>query len=131
MRINVPARAWSPENFDWLEWYSFFFIWEALSRFAWMNMSHYIFFSLVQFDFSYSSTIITLNLAFILGLSTLRLNYCYLKIIHILHSSYHLKIIGHILKTKQTNKCVCIHDITQLIIMKMKVKMKIYHMDTT
>ena len=131
MKINVPARAWSPEYFGWLEWYSFFFMWEVLSRFAWMNMSHDIFFSLVQFDFSYSSTIITLNLAFILGLSTLRLNFCYLKIIHILHPSYHLKIIGHILKTKQTSKCVCIHDITQLVIMKMKVKMKIYHMDTT
>ena len=34
------------------------------------------------------------------------------------------KIIDHILKNKQKNKCVCIHQIIQLIIMKMKVKMK-------
>ena len=56
--------------------------------------------------------------------STLRLNFCYLKIIHILHPRYHPKIIGHILKNKQKNKCVCIHEIIRLIIMKMKMKMK-------
>ena len=56
--------------------------------------------------------------------NTLRLNFCYLKIIHILHPRYHPKIIGHILKNKQRNKCVCIHEIIQLIIMKMKMKMK-------
>ena len=43
------------------------------------------------------------------------------------HSSsrhHHLKIIGQILKHKQKNKCVCIHEIIRLIIMKMKIKMK-------
>ena len=34
------------------------------------------------------------------------------------------KIIGHILKINQKNKCVCIHEIIRLIIMKMKMKMK-------
>ena len=42
--------------------------------------------------------------------------------IHILHPRYHPKIIGHILKNKQ--KCVCIHEIIRLTIMKMKMKMK-------
>ena len=56
--------------------------------------------------------------------NTQKLNFYYLKIIHILHSLYHPKIIGHILKIKQKNKCVCIHEIIQLIIMKMKMKMK-------
>ena len=41
------------------------------------------------------------------------------------HSSpNHPNIIGHTLKNKQKNKCVCIHEIVRLIIMKMKVKMK-------
>ena len=35
--------------------------------------------------------------------NTLRLKYCYLKIIHILHSHYHPKILGHALKNKQKN----------------------------
>ena len=48
-----------------------------------------------------------------------RLNFCFLKIIHILHPRYHPKIMGHILKNKQKNKCVCIHELT-LLIMKMK-----------
>ena len=41
------------------------------------------------------------------------------------HSSscYYPKII-HILKNKQKNKCVFIHEIIRLIIMKMKMKMK-------
>ena len=43
--------------------------------------------------------------------NNLRLNFCYLKIIHILHPRYHPKIIGHILKKKQKNKCACIHTI--------------------
>ena len=41
------------------------------------------------------------------------------------HSStmlYKPRIVGHILKDKQKNKCVCIHDIIRLIIMKMKMK---------
>ena len=56
--------------------------------------------------------------------NALRLNFCFLKIIHILHPHYHPKIIEHIIKSKPKNKCVCIHEITQLIIMKMKMKMK-------
>ena len=53
-----------------------------------------------------------------------RLNFCYLKIIHILLPRYHPNKTGHILiKNKQNNKCVRIHDI-QLIIMKIKKKMK-------
>ena len=55
---------------------------------------------------------------------TLRLNFCYLKMIHILHPHYHPKLIGHILKIKQKNKCVYIHEIMQLIIMGIKMKMK-------
>ena len=43
--------------------------------------------------------------------NTLKLKFCYLKIIDILHPSYYLKIIGRILKNKQNNKCVCIHTI--------------------
>ena len=35
-----------------------------------------------------------------------------LKIFHILHPRYQTKIIGHILKNKQNNKCVCIHAIS-------------------
>ena len=43
--------------------------------------------------------------------NTLRLNLCYLKIIHILDSRYHTIIRGHILKNKQKNKRVCIQEI--------------------
>ena len=56
--------------------------------------------------------------------NTLRLNFSYLKIIHILHPCYYPKIIGHILKKKLKNKCVFIRDITRLITKKMKMKMK-------
>ena len=56
--------------------------------------------------------------------NTLRLNFCYLKIIHILHERYHPKIIRNILQNKQKNKCVCIHEVIRLIIMKMKMKTK-------
>ena len=56
--------------------------------------------------------------------NTLRLNFCYLKIIDIFHLRYHPKIIGYILKNKQKNKCGTVHEIIQLIIMKMKMKMK-------
>ena len=52
--------------------------------------------------------------------NTLRLNFCYLKIIHIFDQCYHPKVIEHILKNKQKNKCVCIHEIIRLTIMKMK-----------
>ena len=54
----------------------------------------------------------------------LRLNLCYLKIILIFHPCYHPKIIGHILKNKPKNKCVCIHEMMRLIVTKMKMKMK-------
>ena len=39
-------------------------------------------------------------------------NFFYWKLILILHARYYLKIIGHILKKKQTNKCVCIHTVS-------------------
>ena len=54
--------------------------------------------------------------------NTLRLNFCYLKVIHILRARYHPKIIWH--KNKLKNKRVCIHKFTQLIMMKMKMKIK-------
>ena len=52
--------------------------------------------------------------------NTLRLNFCCLKIIHIFHPRYHPKIIGN----KQKNKCVSIHEIIWVIIMKMEMKIK-------
>ena len=51
--------------------------------------------------------------------NALRLNFSYLKLIHILYQRYHPKVIGHLLKNKRKNKCDCIHKITRLIIMKM------------
>ena len=56
--------------------------------------------------------------------NTLRLNFCYLKTIHILLPRYHPKTLGHILKNKQKSKLVCIHKIIRLIIMRMKMKLK-------
>ena len=56
--------------------------------------------------------------------NTLRLNFCYLKVDHILHPGYHPKIIGHILGNKQKNKSACIHEIIRLIIIKLKMKTK-------
>ena len=61
--------------------------------------------------------------------NTLRLNFYYLKIIHILHPRYLPKIIGHILKNKQKNKCVCFHQIIRLIIMKMKMRNRSHRYD--
>ena len=52
------------------------------------------------------------------------MNFFYLKIIHILHQRYDPKVTEHILKNKQKSKCVCIHEIIQLTIMKMKMRMK-------
>ena len=52
------------------------------------------------------------------------LNFSYLTIIHILPPRYHPKAIAYILRNKQKSKCVFIHEITRLIIMKMKIKMK-------
>ena len=57
--------------------------------------------------------------------NTLKLNFWHAKIIGILHLCYYLTITGHILKNKQNNKHVRIHGIMQLIITKMKTKMKI------
>ena len=56
--------------------------------------------------------------------NTLRLSSCYLKIIQILQSRFHPKVIRYTLKYKQKNKCVCIHEIMNLIIMKIKIKIK-------
>ena len=53
-----------------------------------------------------------------------RLNFCSLKIIHILYRRYYAKIIRHTLKNKQKNKCVCFHEILRLITMKVEMKMK-------
>ena len=52
-----------------------------------------------------------------------RPNFCYLKVIHIFYPRYH-KIIVHILKNKQKNKCACINVIIRLIILEMKIKME-------
>ena len=49
---------------------------------------------------------------------------CHLKIIHILHPRYHPKMVGQVLKNKKKDKCVCIHKITRLILMKLKINMK-------
>ena len=52
--------------------------------------------------------------------NTLRLNFDYLKIIHIYNLRYHPKItVEHIFKNTHKSKCVCVHDM-QLIIMKNK-----------
>ena len=53
--------------------------------------------------------------------NTLTLNFCYLKIIHILHQRYYLKIYSI---KEQKNKCFCIPEIIRLIIMKMRIKIK-------
>ena len=60
--------------------------------------------------------------------NTLRLNFCYLKIIHILHTGYHPKLMGHILKNKQKNNCACIREIIRSIV-KMKMKMRSHRYD--
>ena len=62
--------------------------------------------------------------------NTMRLNFCYLKIIYILPPRLYPKIIGHILKNKQKNKCVCFHEIMRLIIIKMEMKMERRSIDT-
>ena len=45
------------------------------------------------------------------------------EIIPFLHSCYHPKTIGNILKTVR-NKCVCFSEIVWLIMMKLEIKMK-------
>ena len=52
--------------------------------------------------------------------NTLKLNFCYLKIIH-LHPGYHPKIRGDIPKNKRKSMS---HEIIQLIITKMKIGIK-------
>ena len=54
----------------------------------------------------------------------LRVNSYYLKIIHILYPCYYPIIIGHILKNKEKNRCVCFHKLKRLIILKMEMNMK-------
>ena len=44
--------------------------------------------------------------------NTLRLNFCYLRIIHIVHDVTSKKIRIYSKKNKQNNKCVCIYEIT-------------------
>ena len=56
--------------------------------------------------------------------NTLWLNFCYLKIIHILYPRYHPKVMVDILKNKQKDMNLCIHKIIRLIIMKMRIKIK-------
>ena len=56
--------------------------------------------------------------------NTLKLIFLHLKIIHILYLRYQPRTIGQILKNKQKNKCLCIHEFMRLMKMKMKMKMK-------
>ena len=56
--------------------------------------------------------------------NTLRLSFCYLKIIHILYPRYHPKVMVDILKNKPKDMNLCIHKIIRLIIMKMRIKIK-------
>ena len=51
--------------------------------------------------------------------NTLRLNFCYLKIISFLHQPYHPKIREHILKMCKKNNCAYFNETILLIIMKM------------
>ena len=54
----------------------------------------------------------------------LRLNFCYFKVIHILHPSYYPSVIGRILKNKQGENLIYIHRIMRLIVSGIKMKMK-------
>ena len=54
--------------------------------------------------------------------TALRLNFCYLEIIQVLHPCYYAKIREWILKNEQRNTDICSHEITQLIITKIKMK---------
>ena len=47
----------------------------------------------------------------------LRVNFSYLKIIHILHPLYHPKILGLILKNKQKSQFVFTDEIARLVTM--------------
>ena len=46
--------------------------------------------------------------------NTLRLNFCYLRIICFFHACYHPKIIGHILKNVQKRKCIYLSILMRL-----------------
>ena len=46
--------------------------------------------------------------------NTLRLNFYYLKIIHIFHPRYNLGVMGHVLGNGRWGQCVCIHGIVRL-----------------
>ena len=55
--------------------------------------------------------------------NTLRLNFCYLKILCFVHQRYHPKMIGNV-KKKSKYKCVCFNDVIRLMAMKVRLKMK-------
>ena len=64
--------------------------------------------------------------------NTLKLNCWQLEINRfLLHLRYQPRMIWHILKNKQKNKCVYIHKVMRLMIMKMNMKMKKDHIATT
>ena len=56
--------------------------------------------------------------------NTLRLNFCYLKMIFFLHPHYHPKIIGVIQGYYTKIKYVCLNEVIRLMTMKMRLKMK-------
>ena len=62
---------------------------------------------------------------------TMRLKFCYLKIIHIFRPHYHPKITRRTLKSKEKKIYVYIHEIIQLIMIKMKKQKKKNNIDTT
>ena len=94
-------------------------------REAFLNTLHYkLFFSYKQHFYRKRKAEIGKKIKPMLS-NTLRLNLWHPKTIGILHPRYHLTITGNILKNKQKNKHVCIHEIMQLIIMEMKMKIKI------
>ena len=106
------------------------FFTHSLSRFLkklltcwWFSSIGCPFFGLLnmQIIFFINSTFINSTWVKLAKNQTLRLNFCCLKVIDILHPHY--PRIGYILKNKQKNKCACIHK-TILIIMKMNLKMK-------
>ena len=47
--------------------------------------------------------------------SNLKLNFCYMKTIHFLHSCYHPKLIYNILKNLPKTKCVCFNEWNYII----------------
>ena len=64
--------------------------------------------------------------------NTLKLKNCWTFEIHLRSSSTLLcKDNKKILKNKQKNNCVCVDEIIRLIIMKITMKLKTDHIDTT